>query len=232
VTDILKTLKQQAPDLAKQVLPDRVHPAPGGHWVLAESLLKAWHASSLVSSVAVDVSGKVPSTKSENARVTEFRLVKGKLSWTQIDDALPLPLPPVEVDPVVALVVKHSDLVQSLDQQILQVRGLSNGSYDLLIDGRNVGTLPGQQLANGINLATLDTPMLEQARLVAYDSDQKNLLEDARFELIHVSAENEASNTAHALAAAILTAQGRQRTDAQPRPHQFQLVAAPTGGNP
>jgi lysophospholipase L1-like esterase len=116
VTTLLKRLNQQAPDLARQLLPDRVHPGQGGHWVMAESLLRAWHAPALVSSVAVDVGSKVSTTEVHNAKITELRKFKGGLIWTQVDDALPLPLPPVEVDPVVALAVKYSDLVQSLDQ--------------------------------------------------------------------------------------------------------------------
>ena len=42
------------PQLAKLLLPDRVHPDPLAHWVMAEALLKGWHAPALVSDVTID----------------------------------------------------------------------------------------------------------------------------------------------------------------------------------
>ena len=38
----------------KLLLPDRVHPEPLAHWVMAEALLKGWNAPALVSSVTID----------------------------------------------------------------------------------------------------------------------------------------------------------------------------------
>ena len=98
------------------------------------------------------------------------------------------------------------------------------GNYDLLIDDRKIATYSSDDLTAGINLALLDTPMLEQARLVAYDTEKKNSLEGARFQIIRGSAEGEASPTARALADALAVAENRQRADAQPRPHRFQLL--------
>src|SRR5208283_182297 len=47
--------KAQALDplVAKLLLPDRVHPDPLAHWVMAEALLKGWNAPALVSSVTI-----------------------------------------------------------------------------------------------------------------------------------------------------------------------------------
>ena len=42
------------PKLAVLLLPDRVHPDPLAHWVMAKALLKGWHAPALVSDVTVD----------------------------------------------------------------------------------------------------------------------------------------------------------------------------------
>lgn len=223
VTSVLKTVNQQNPILAPQVIPDRVHPAAGGHWVMAGSLLKRWKAPAIVSTVTIAATSK-SGAEAENAQVTDLRRVKTHISWTQLDKALPLPFPPAEVDPALALVLKYSDLVATLDQETLQLRGLPTGSYDLLIDSRKIGTFTSDELTAGINLATMETPMLEQARLVALDTENKNHIEAARFTIINTSATAETSNTAAALALALTAAETRQRTDAKPRPHLFEVV--------
>jgi hypothetical protein len=128
------------------------------------------------------------------------------------------------VDPVLALVLKYSDIVAALDQEILQVRALTTGTYDLMIDGRKISSFNSDDLANGINLATMETPMLEQARLVAYDTEKVNNLESARFTVINGSAADEQSLTAQALAGAYKNAVDRQRADARPLVHHYEVV--------
>ncbi len=235
VTDVLKAVNAASPALAPQVIPDRVHPEQGGHWVMAESLLKSWQAPSLVTSVAIDA-GVKPTAEAASTAVTDLTRTKGKIttkvSWTQADQALPLPLPPPEIDPVLALVLKYSDVVAALDQETLKVNSLTPGSYDLLIDGRKIGSFTASQLAGGINLSTMNTPMLEQARLVALDTEKVNFLESQRFELIRRPPTPEQSATAQALADAYSVAVARQRGDAQPLTRHYELdlaSAAPSG---
>ena len=234
LTAVLKAVNEESPALAQQVIPDRVHPQQGGHWVMATSLLKSWHAPSLVTSVVIDAGAK-PSATESNTEVTGVTRAKGKITskigWTQADKALPLPMPPPEIDPVLALVLKHSDVVAALDNETLQVKTLDPGDYDLLIEGRKVGRFSAEQLANAINLATMETPMLDQARLVAYDTEKVNNLESARFNLINSSATAEQSPTAKALAAAYEQAVGRQRADAQPRICHYELILAGPSGD-
>jgi hypothetical protein len=114
--------------------------------------------------------------------------------------------------------------VAALDQETLQVHALTTGTYDLLIDGRKIGSFNSDDLMNGINLATMETPMLEQARLVAYDTEKVNNLESARFSIINGSATNEQSLTAQALAGAYKNAVDRQRADAHPLVHHYEVV--------
>jgi hypothetical protein len=227
LTTVLKVINAQSPDLAQQVIPDRVHPQQGGHWIMAESLLKSWKAPSLVTSVVIDA-GEKAVIKAANTEVTGLERPKGKttsnIGWVQTDKALPLPFPPPEVDPVLALVLKYSDIVAAIDQETLQVQALTIGNYDLLIDGRNIGRFGSDELASGINLATVETPMLEQARLVAFDTEKVNNLESARFEIVNSSATQEQSPTAQALAAAYLKAVDRQRADARPHTHHYDLM--------
>ncbi len=229
VTDVLKAINAASPALAPQVIPDRVHPEQGGHWVMAESLLKSWQGPSLVTSVAIDAGAK-PTSESANTAVTDLARPKGKIttkiSWTQDDKALPLPFPPSEIDPVLALVLKYSDVVAALDQETLKVNSLPAGSYDLLIDGRKIGSFTAAQLAGGINLSTMDTPMLEQSLLVAFDTEKVNSLEAQRFQIIKSAATPEQLATAQALADAYPVAVTRQHADAQPLTHHYELILA------
>jgi lysophospholipase L1-like esterase len=229
VTAFLKQANEQAPDLAQQIIPDRVHPQQGGHWIMAESLLKTWHAPSLVSSVSINAGSKTPAAEAKGAKVTDLRKSKaGALSWTELDEALPLPLTPGVLDPAVGMAVKYTDLVAALDQETLTVRGLATGSYTLSIDGRPVGTYNSDDLTSGVNLATADTPMLEQSLLLAADTAHVNNLEEARFQIIYHSAEGLTDKTAVALANAMPAAVARQQADAQPHTHQFELAPAST----
>jgi hypothetical protein len=108
----------------------------------------------------------------------------------------------------------------------MQVHALTTGTYDLFIDGRKIGSFNSDDLTSGINLATMETPMLEQARLVAYDTEKVNNLESARFAVINGSATAEQSLTAQALVGAYQIATDRQRADAHPLVHHYELVLA------
>lgn len=54
VTDTLRAGVRIDPRMAGSLLPDRIHPAPAGHWIMAAALVRAWHLSPIVSSVALD----------------------------------------------------------------------------------------------------------------------------------------------------------------------------------
>jgi len=68
-------------------------------------------------------------------------------------------MPLDQSDPLMALAVKSSDVVESLNQQPLKVSGLPAGKYTLKIDGAEIGDFSSEQLEQGINLAVLPTPI-------------------------------------------------------------------------
>jgi hypothetical protein len=61
------------------------------------------------------------------------------------------------------LALKSSDFMEALNQQTLRVRGLEAARYTLKINGSVVGSFSREQLAEGINLAGLPTPMAKQS---------------------------------------------------------------------
>src|SRR3989442_4202921 len=58
VVAALEKAKASDAELAKKIIPDRVHPGPGGHLLMATELLKSWQAPALVAAVEIDGSTK------------------------------------------------------------------------------------------------------------------------------------------------------------------------------
>ena len=153
------------PRVAKLLVPDRVHPDPLAHWVMAETLLKGWHAPALVSSVSIDAAGgKV--VDAQNATVEPVAKDGDTLRWTETENGLPLPI--LRSNATQALLMQLTDIQEALNQEPLRVTGLAPGQYKLSIDDAVIGTFAASALAAGINLADYATPMLHQAQRVSW----------------------------------------------------------------
>jgi lysophospholipase L1-like esterase len=224
VVDALKKAVEIDPSHAQGLIQDRVHPGPGGQLLMAEALLKAWNAPSLVSSVEIDAgAGRV--ARQENAKVEDVRAGE-VLSWTQLDSALPMPID--LKNPMIALAVKASDVVAALNREILRVTGLGAARYQLRVDGTDVAELSKDQLAAGVNLAEYSTPMMRQALAVHRLTLRHNDLHFQRWRSLQVPTE---SREDRAVARAIKgldtleTAMvGDQREEARPLPHRYELT--------
>lgn len=217
------------PTLAEKIIPDRIHPAAAGASVMAAAILKAWNAPAVVSVVEINAShGRVE--RRENTQVTDLQK-KPNLSWTQQDNVLPLPLDPT--DYVLALVLRSSNIVESLDQQLLKITRLSAQKYILKIDGEKVGAWTREELLHGINLALLPTPMLKQALSVYAFSLRRNSIRLARWQGVQVALQEETSPHVGEALAAIDALDNellqQERDAAAPKAHRYELV--PQSGN-
>lgn len=163
------------PSFASLLIIGRIHPSEPIHWIMAESVMKAWHVDPVVSAVTLSATSKTVS-QSLRTQVTAVSAQGNVLTWDQLDQALPLPFD--FEDPLMNFVLAISDLA-SCDQELLSVSDLRAGRYTLTIDKMNVGTFSADQLAEGINLALLKTPMWNQARDYDGDLEQRSHLEDA-----------------------------------------------------
>jgi lysophospholipase L1-like esterase len=224
VDAMLEKAKAKDPALAQKILPDRVHPGPGGHLIMAEALLKSWHAPSLVSRTLIDAQSS-SAIECDNCAVSNL-VHNGALTWTETEKSLPMPIN--WKDPVVALAVHSSDFVSALDDETLRVTGLTPARYTLKIDSTDVATFTADQLASGVNLAEYDTPMSRQAAAVHSLTFKHNDIHFARWRLVQVALDGEGFDDAPAQTALdqledqILVA---RRLAAQPQPHSFALVA-------
>lgn len=217
--------------VAQKIIPDRVHPGWGGHLIMAESLLKAWNAPSLVSAVTIDAQAGKASV--ENAEVKGLKTgTDGSVSWTATEGALPFPIQPP--DPRNAdsfnLALASSDFVEALNREMLTVSGLTTSSYTLKIDDTEVGTFTKEQLAAGVNLAVLPTPMLKQAQVVASLTQLRANTHNWRWREFQLPQSKEKSvqpllpDAIKDIDAAVADIARAQRNAAKPRPHTFTLV--------
>lgn len=141
---------------------DRVHPGAPGHLMMAWLFLKTQGATSVVSTVAVDAAAG-GDAECVNAEVTAVAKKDGGVTFTVLEEALPFP-----VDPAAKPALTLLPIEKDLNQEILSVRGLAAGTYELKIDGAAAGRHSAQELARGINLALNEaTPQFKQAKNVA-----------------------------------------------------------------
>jgi lysophospholipase L1-like esterase len=213
-------------ETAKKLVPDRVHPAPAGHLLMAEALLKAWQAPAIVTAVEIDAAEPAIASLT-NTQVTDLA-VSDRVTWTQLDENLPMPVD--TKDDVVALALRASDFMEAMDQEPLKVTGLTAARYTLKIDDEVVGTFTKEEWAKGVNLATLATPMAKQAAAVHDLTLKHNVVHFARWRQAGVNLDSLALPPVHLQAAAdaldALEADvvQQQRAAAQPKSHRYELV--------
>ncbi|HEY3331629.1 MAG TPA: SGNH/GDSL hydrolase family protein [Capsulimonadaceae bacterium] len=231
LVDTLTKANAVEPDNAKKIVPDRVHPSAAGHLTMAQALVKAWNFPATVTAVSIDgAAGKV--VKSDNTTVSKI-VATPTLKWDQLDNALPLPIN--FNDPLTKLVVKVSDVVTAIDQEPLTVTNLTAAKYNLNIDGKLVGTFTKEDLAAGVNLATLPTPMYDQAMKVQALTNSHVGIHFNKFHNFQAPFGNDSSPGMKDAVAQLVKdfdtvdqlVVTQQRAAAQPVVHHFELVAAP-----
>ena len=211
------------PELARQILPDRVHPSDAGHLVMGAALLRGWNAPTLVTRVEIEAA-EPRVAASERTEVSGLEAVDGGLAWTQLDAALPLP---VRFEgATVELAEAAGAGLEALDEQPLVVTGLAAGSYDLRIDDQAVGTFSESELAAGINLATLSTPMKRQAFSIRWAAEGRDELRRVHRQLVADDSDDPRwGNTAEGLASFDEKTQRERRDAAQPVVRQYRITS-------
>ena len=224
------------PTVAKQILPDRVHPRPGGHVVMAAAVLRAWNAPSTVADIEIDAqSGQA--RQQENTRVSNLKASGDGVSFTHLDNSLPWPFdrdPARNPESTLALAV--SDIENTLNYYRLKVTGLKGDRYQLTVDGKTVGIVSASDLQNGVDLAALPgLPANEQAALVLALTRKHNDLHSRRWRNVQLADKRNGLDDVpdairqqmDALDTQEAEAVREQRQMAQPKPHRVELTPAP-----
>ncbi|RPD41231.1 SGNH/GDSL hydrolase family protein [Chitinophaga barathri] len=163
----LNTRFQQNDSAFTAIGPDRVHPGNAGHLVMASLFLKSQGLNGKpVADIRINAgSGKLQ--QAVNCNISNLSTSANKVSFSYLAGSLPFP-----VDTVARMwgnnqkqadALKWIPFTDDFNREMLQVAGLQAGDYTLRIDGQAMGKWPASALAEGINLATLETPQYKQA---------------------------------------------------------------------
>lgn len=181
MTDI--NIREQAQDSTFTLTGnDRIHPGNAGHMVMAYLFLKDQGlGNKAVADVQIDAAGSKV-TKAENCSVTGLSAGSGTVRFNYLANSLPYP-----IDTISRLwdnprpqsgAPKVIPFYQEFNREMLTVKGLKEGSYELKIDSVVIGQWTGTQLAEGINLAAeASTPEYEQAMAVLWLNEERMQIE-------------------------------------------------------
>lgn len=213
--------------------PDSVHTNGRGGLLMAYAILTGLHAPAEVSDLALEADGKIAAA--HGCKVSDVKAVDGRLSFTRLDDALPLVIAPDQKP-----LLPYLDHLTALNRYGLKVQGLDKDArYKLTIDGKKGPSFTGEQLAKGVNLALEDLgPITAQSSEVWRAQLAKNGLLRWRFNTFRrgaggpppLLAPDDQKQLAAlrqqelALVDKSLDSQQKKIYElAQPKPHQFEL---------
>jgi lysophospholipase L1-like esterase len=167
MTEINK--REQAKDSTFSLTPnDRVHPDNDGHMVMASIFLKAQGMDNkAVADISINAISKSVA-KAINCRISGITGTSNTLAFNYLANSLPYPLDTIPRS--WGNHKKQSDALKVIpfnkefNQEVLTVKGLKSGNYNMLIDGENMGSWSAGQFADGINMAEIiNTPQYQQA---------------------------------------------------------------------
>ena len=176
-------LKEQKKDPTYSILGEgRVHPGTGGYLIMASLFLKNQGlAGKPIADVAVDAqNSKVE--KSENSNVYLLDAKPEKVSFEYKAKSLPFPIDSTESTwgnpQKLSDAFKVYPFTEEFNQEILQVKNLKQGNYQLVIDGEKIAEFSSDSLNKGINMALYpNTPQYKQAMNVMFLNEQRKEIE-------------------------------------------------------
>ena len=126
---------------------DGIHLNDLGQLAMGYAMLKGLGAPDEVSSVTLDV--KYDTSETLGCEVRDVKKLKDGLAFTRIDEGLPLNFGPFTI-----LENHWVPVSDGLNRYLLTVKGLSEGEYEVLADGRSLGKSSSDALARGMNIAS------------------------------------------------------------------------------
>ena len=152
---------------------DRIHATPAGTFAEGFIFLDQQINDSVIASVDFDFNTLMPNVK--NADVKDLVYSDGVISYTYTPDSLPMY---VTDEYALCNDTYGIPVTDSLNREIIKVTGLEEGTYDIVFNDVVVGSYSETELANGINIATLETnPSYIQSKTV-YDLVNSKMAKD------------------------------------------------------
>lgn len=173
-TPLLRAIEvAQVSAVDARLIPDGVHPGPAGHWVIAARILKSLGAPGLVSHAAIDFKERRVTAGQGCSVEIDRAAPPPELVFRRMDACLPWPVPE-ECHP--ALDLAGFDPLGELSRFTLQVTGLPDGEYEVLIDGESAGVFHSLQLEQGQNFTLAPGPVQSQMKELLALVIEKNAL--------------------------------------------------------
>jgi lysophospholipase L1-like esterase len=206
---------------------DGIHLSDLGQLAMAFAILKGLGAPAEVSSLSIDAAGpRVLSASGCRATNLSGSDSGGRLEFDRLDDGLP-----VNFGVFGALQFRYVPIPDELDRYMLTVKNLAPGRYEILADGRALGTFTDRQLAGGLNIASATAdgwepggPWDAEAALLIHLTDARDRVDQADRLLGHYLPRHPERSSLHAQSKDINNRiETLQRTLLKPRPFHFLL---------
>lgn len=176
------TLREQRKDSAFTLTSnDRIHPGNAGHFVMAWLFLKQQAlAGKPVADIVINAATRTIQ-KTVNCQLSGLSVTPGNIQVDYLANSLPFPQDTIsrmwDNPQRQADALKVIPFTEEMNREMLTVSGLANGNYSVSIDGKTIGQWTNEQLRDGINLALLNTPQIEQAMSVLWLNEERMALE-------------------------------------------------------
>jgi lysophospholipase L1-like esterase len=177
------SVRQQQKDSAFTLTgSDRIHPGNAGHFVMAWLFLKEQGlAGKPVADMVLDATHPAI-VKSENCTLSDLSVTPHDIRFNYLAKSLPFPadtVPRLWGNPSAqSQALSVIPFTEEMNKEELTVKGLAPGAYKVTIDDKTIGHWTAEDLANGINLATLpNTPEYDQAMTVLLLNEERMALE-------------------------------------------------------
>ncbi|MDB5006708.1 MAG: hypothetical protein JWQ84_1598 [Mucilaginibacter sp.] len=147
---------------------DRVHPDNDGHLVMAYLFLKAQGLDNKpVADISINAQSKKVS-RAVNCQVSNISGSADSVAFNYLANSLPYPIDTIPRGwgnhKKQADALKLVPFAKEFNQELLAVKGLKSGNYNLMMDGELMGNWSDKQFADGIDLAEITaTPEYQQA---------------------------------------------------------------------
>ena len=130
---------------------DGVHLNDLGQLAMAFAIIKGLGAPAEVSSVSIDCQGQTPKLlEVRGCRADALSGDATQVQFTRLDEGYPLNSAPFW--PLASY--RWIPIPDEINRYMLSVKGLKAGRYEVLADGRNLGTMPANELERGVNLCS------------------------------------------------------------------------------
>ncbi|MGD9633738.1 MAG: SGNH/GDSL hydrolase family protein [Pirellulales bacterium] len=168
LVDAIQEVQAADATLAREMIPDRIHPGPAAGLLMAAQLLDAWHAP-------------------QREHVTQVNAAGAESAVMKVRQALPLPYPVDRSDPLTKKLVELAPAMSVFAGDTLRVDWLKTPRGLVEIDGDRLGSFSRDELAAGIDLAPPGSPLAERAREIAELVDVHDRLQFARWRRVELA---------------------------------------------